>query len=123
MSDVKQWSTAARASLPEKYHLRSGDSSQMPTASRTVWCSAIGSPKSEIQSQPSHSPKVPPSRRCTASNPVRSSPSGYTPVGAGTSMTRAAAAAVSKGAASAGSAGIGTSTGRIVVGVARRVSS
>ena len=59
-----------------RYHLRSGDSSQMPTASRTVWCSAIGSPKSEIQSQPSHSANLPPSRRWMASNAVRSMPSG-----------------------------------------------
>ena len=60
MSLVKQRSAAASASGPSKHHFRSGDSSQIPTASRTAWCSAIGSPKSEIQSQPSHSAKVPP---------------------------------------------------------------
>ena len=106
-----------------KNHLRSGDSSQMPTASRTVWCSAMGSPKSEIQSQPSHSAKVPPMRRWIESNAVRSRPSGKTPDGAGTSTWSPTAAAVSKGADSPSCTGMGTSTGMMVVGVARRVSS
>ncbi len=73
MSLMKQRSAAARPSGPSKRHLRSGDSSQMPTASRTAWCSASGSPKSEIQSQPSHSANVPPARRWIASNAVWSS--------------------------------------------------
>ena len=36
MSAVNRRSAAFTASLPTKYHLRSGDSSQMPTDSRTV---------------------------------------------------------------------------------------
>ena len=124
MSDVKIRSAARTASGPLKNHLRSGLSSQIPTASRTAWCSATGSPKSEIQSHPSHSAKVPPMRRSTWSKAVLSSPSVATgAAGGGISISSVAAEPRSKGAAVASIGGIGTSTGMITVGVARRVSS
>ena len=107
-----------------KNHLRSGLSSQIPTDSRTVWCSAIG-----IAEVRDPVPALPLGERAAAAaaapgrTPVFSSPSVDGAGGGGSEIARVAPAPMSKGAAIASIGGIGTSTGMITVGVARRVSS
>src|SRR5690348_5313360 len=70
MSFVKIRSAARSASLPLNSHLRSGDSSQIPTSLRTALCSATGSPNWLGQYQPSQSMNSQPSSRWTRSKAV-----------------------------------------------------
>ncbi len=74
MSFVKMRSAAASASGPLKSHFLSGDSSQTPTCSRTVLCSATASPKWLGQYQPSQSISSTPIFCWTSSKAVRTMP-------------------------------------------------
>ena len=124
MSDVKMRSAARSASGPLKNHFRSGLSSQIPTDSRTVWCSAIGSPKSRDPVPALPLGERPAQASLHPVEPGLQKPLGRRrPAGGGSEIPSVAPAPMSKGAAMASIGGIGTSTGMITVGVARRVSS
>ncbi len=61
---------ASTASGPRKSHLLSGDTSHMPTPSRTAAYSAAASPNDSLQSQPPSSMNVAPRASWTAWNAV-----------------------------------------------------